>query len=102
VEYNTKKPHSALGSKSIFTAHGCDIKTLSLLLGLKPWLGHADTNEIAGNYPATQTNWFAEREGWHEACSLHAESRGGKSIGCNGLANVEAYTSHLSLAKNFL
>jgi hypothetical protein len=53
VEYNTKKPHSALGSKSIFTAHGCDIKTLSLLLGLKPWLDHADTNEIAGNYPAT-------------------------------------------------
>jgi hypothetical protein len=27
VEYNTKRSHSApLGSKSIFTAHGCDIK----------------------------------------------------------------------------
>jgi putative transposase len=45
VEYNTKRPHSALGyrppapaacspwgSKSNFTAHGCGIKTLSLLL----------------------------------------------------------------------
>ena len=45
VQYNTKRPHSALGyrppapaacsprgGKSKFTAHGCDIKTLSLLL----------------------------------------------------------------------
>ena len=29
VEYNTKRPHSPLGSKSNFTAHGCDIKTLT-------------------------------------------------------------------------
>ena len=103
MEYNTKKPHSALGSKSIFAAHGCDIKTLSLLLGLKPWLGYAGTNEIAGNYPATpkRIGLPNERDGTKRAPFM-PKAGGGKSIGCNGLANVQAYTSYSSLAKNFL
>jgi transposase InsO family protein len=37
VEYNTKRPHAALGYRPPapaynFTAHGCNIKILSLLL----------------------------------------------------------------------
>ena len=39
VEYNTKRPHSPLGSKSNFTAHGCDIKTLTSP-GLTNQAGH--------------------------------------------------------------
>jgi hypothetical protein len=44
VEYNTKRPHSPLGSKSIFTAHGCDIKTLTSL-GLTNQAGHLLTRQ---------------------------------------------------------
>ena len=58
VEYNTKRPHSALGYRPpapaacspwgvnpTFTAHGCDIKILSLLLGLTNQAGH-DLHEL--------------------------------------------------------